>query len=60
MAVTAEGLHSIWIGHLNEKMVKEIIKTKLKPICILPIGYSTEKPQHKDEKKLSVIISKRK
>ncbi|MBT3329558.1 MAG: nitroreductase [Nitrosopumilus sp.] len=60
MAVTAEGLHSIWIGHLNEKMVKEIIKTKLRPVCILPIGYSTEKPQHKDEKKLSVIVSKRK
>jgi nitroreductase len=59
MAVTAEGLHSIWVGHMNEKMVKDIIKTELKPICILPIGYSTEKSQFKDEKKLSYLISKR-
>ena len=59
MAVTAEGLHSIWVGHMNEKMVKETIKTKLKPVCILPIGYSSEKPQSKDEKKLSSIVSKK-
>ena len=60
MAATAEGLHSIWVGHFNEKKVKEIVKTKLKPVCILAIGYSIEKPEPKDEKKFSSIVSVRK
>jgi nitroreductase len=60
MAATAEGLHSIWIGHFNEKKVKKIVKTKLKPICILSIGYSSERSEPKDEKKISSIVSVRK
>ena len=60
LAATAEGLHSIWIGHFNEKKVKKIVKTKFKPVCILAIGYSTEKPEPKDEKKFSSVVSVRK
>lgn len=59
LAVTAEGLNSIWIGHFDENKVKDAVRTKLRPVCILPIGYSTEKPQPKEEKKLSKIISNR-
>lgn len=60
LAVTAEGLHSIWIGHFNEKKVKEIIRTSLKPVCIMPIGFSTEKPEPKDEKPFSRLVTERK
>ena len=56
LASTALGLSSVWIGNFNEKSVQKIIKTKLRPISILPIGYPNERPQSKKTKKINEIV----
>ena len=56
LAATALGLASVWIGNFNEKVVQKIIKTNLRPITILPIGYPNERPQPKKTKKINEII----
>ena len=56
LAATALGLASVWIGNFNEKSVQKIIKTPLRPISILPIGYPHESPQSKKTKKINEIV----
>lgn len=56
LAATALGLASVWIGNFNEKSVQKIIKTTLRPISILPIGYPHESPQSKKTKKINEIV----
>ncbi|MEK6931867.1 MAG: nitroreductase family protein [Thermoproteota archaeon] len=56
LAATALGLASVWIGNFNEKSVQKIIKTTLRPISILPIGYPNESPQSKKTKKINEIV----
>ncbi len=58
LAATSLGLSSVWIGHFKEKVVAEIIKTKLRPIVILPIGYANEKPKPKKNQKMKDLIKK--
>jgi len=56
LAATELGLSSVWIGHFKEKAVAEIIKTKLRPVVIIPIGYADEKPAKKESQKIIDII----
>lgn len=56
LAATELGLSSVWIGHFKEKAVAEIIKTKLRPVAIIPIGYADEKPTKKESQKIKDII----
>ncbi|MBU27229.1 MAG: nitroreductase [Thaumarchaeota archaeon] len=56
LAATALGLSSIWIGHFKEKTVGKIIKTKLKPIAIISIGYANEKPGKKESQKIKNLV----
>ena len=56
LAATALGLSSVWIGHFNEKEVAKILKTKLRPVVVLPIGYPDEKPGRKEMIKLKEIV----
>lgn len=58
LAATALGLSSVWVGNFNEKSVQKIIKTRLRPVVILPIGYPNERPQRKKLRKLNDMISK--
>lgn len=58
LAATALGLSSVWIGNFSEKLVQKIIKTKLRPIVILPIGYINEKPGKKKYKKINELVRK--
>jgi nitroreductase len=58
LAATALGLSSVWVGHFKEKAVAEIIKTKLRPVVILPIGYANEKPKAKKYQKMKDLIKK--
>jgi len=58
LAATALGLSSVWVGHFNEKAVAEIIKTKLRPVAVLPIGYANEKPKAKKNQKMKDLIKK--
>ncbi len=46
------------IGHFKEKVVAEIIKTKLRPVVVLPIGYANEKPKAKKNQKMKDLIKK--
>ena len=58
LASTALGLSSVWIGNFNEKSVQKIIKTKFRPVVLLPIGYPNEKPDKKHTRKLKDIVYK--
>ena len=58
LAATAVGLSSVWIGHFKEKAVAEILKTNLRPVVILPIGYGNEKPKAKKNQKMKDLIKK--
>lgn len=56
LAATSLGLSSVWIGHFNEKEVSQIIRTKLRPVAILPIGYANEKPKPKKNQKITDLV----
>ena len=58
LAATALGLSSVWIGHFNEKLVAKILRTKLRPVAIIPIGYSNEKPQLKTNQKIKNLLKR--
>ena len=58
LAATALGLSSVWIGHFKEKAVADILKTKLRPIAIIPIGYANERPQSKKNQKMKDLFKK--
>jgi len=58
LAATALGLSSVWVGNFNEKSVQKIIRTRLRPVVILPIGYPNERPQRKKLRKLNDMVSK--
>src|SRR3990172_3281693 len=57
LAATALGLSSVWVGNFNEKSVQKIIRTRLRPVVILPIGYPNERPQRKKLRKLNDMVS---
>lgn len=56
LAAHALGLSSIWIGMINEVLVKEIIKTDLQPSSILCIGYPKKMLMPKPKRNLSDLI----
>ncbi len=58
LAATSLGLSSVWIGHFKEKEVAKIIRTKLKPVAIISIGYPNEKPQPKKNQKMKNLFKK--
>ncbi len=58
LATTALGLSSVWVGHFKEKVVAGILKTKLRPVVILPIGYGNEKSASKKNQKMKNIIKR--
>jgi nitroreductase len=58
LCAEALGISSVWIGHFNEKLVKKALRTKLRPVCIMPLGYSNEKPGKKKYKKINELVRK--
>ena len=56
LSATALGLSSVWIGHFKEKEVASILKTKLRPVAIIPIGYGNEKPQPKKNQNMKNLF----
>lgn len=61
LAATALGLSSVWIGNFSEKQVAKIIRTKLRPVVVLPIGYekkSTKKHACPKKRKFQDMIKK--
>ena len=45
LAATALGLSSVWVGAFDEDDVKEVIRTELRPVAIIPIGYAAKNPE---------------
>ena len=61
LAAAALGLSSVWIGNFSEKQVAKIIRTKLRPIVVLPIGYekkSTKRHIRPKKRKFQDMIKK--
>ncbi|MDQ2685526.1 MAG: nitroreductase family protein, partial [Thermoproteota archaeon] len=56
LAAHALGLSSIWIGMINEDMVKEIIGTDLQPSSILCVGYPKKMLMPKPKRNLTDLI----
>jgi len=61
LALTDMGLSACWIGAFDEDKVKEILdlKPNLRPVVIMPVGYSAEEAfltDRKDISKISKII----
>ena len=56
LSATALGLSSVWVGHFKEKEVASVLKTTLRPVAIIPIGYGNEKPQPKKNQKMDNLF----
>jgi FMN reductase [NAD(P)H] len=56
LSAHALGLSSIWIGMLDEQLVKNIISTDLQPSSILCIGYPKRMLLPKPKRKLTDLI----
>ena len=56
LSAHALGLSSIWIGMLDEQLVKNIISTNLQPSSILCIGYPKKMLLPKPKRKLTDLI----
>ncbi len=58
LAVTALGLGSVWVGAFEQEKVAKLIGAADYeiPITIIPIGYSVEKPERHERRKLSEIV----
>ncbi|WP_134485535.1 nitroreductase family protein [Candidatus Nitrosocosmicus franklandus] len=56
LAAHALGLSSIWIGMINEDMVKSVIGTDLQPSSILCIGYPKKMLMPKPKRNLTDLI----
>jgi FMN reductase [NAD(P)H] len=56
LSAHALGLSSIWIGMLDEQLVKNIISTVLQPSSILCIGYPKKMLLPKPKRKLTDLI----
>ena len=58
LAATSLGLSSVWVGHFKEKAVAQMLRTKLRPVVILPIGYANEKPKSKKNQKIKDLVKR--
>jgi nitroreductase len=56
LSAHALGLSSIWIGMLDEQMVKSILNTDLQPSSILCVGYPKKMLLPKPKRKLTELI----
>lgn len=57
LAAINQGLTGVWVGAFNETQVSKILKLKshLRPIAILPLGYPAESPSPPPKRPLSEI-----
>lgn len=55
LAATALGYGSCWVGNFREEEMKEFLKTDLKPVSVIVIGYPNEDPPRKQRKPLKLL-----
>jgi nitroreductase len=60
LAAHSLGLSSVWVGSFDEEKVSRVLnlETHLKPIAILPIGFSNETPEITTRRPIDKIIHK--
>lgn len=58
LAATAEGLASCWVGAFDEARVAAVLGAppRLRPVALMPIGYSTERLKHRSRRPLSELV----
>lgn len=55
LSAVDSGYQTCWVGNFEEKKVKKICSTKLKPVASIVIGYGDEEPETKSRKPLKEI-----
>lgn len=55
LTATALGYGSCWVGSFKEEEMKELLRTKLKPVATTVIGYPDEDPPRKPRKPLKLL-----
>ncbi|UCE96766.1 MAG: nitroreductase family protein [Candidatus Bathyarchaeota archaeon] len=58
LAAHAMGLGACWVGAFQEELVRKILNTPpdVRPLAIIPIGYTSEKPPQRRRRPLKEII----
>jgi nitroreductase len=58
LVATAEGLASCWVGAFDEGRVAAILDapSRLRPVALMPIGYSAEKPKPCSRRPLRELV----
>lgn len=60
LAITDLGLASCWIGAFDESRATAILKLEdgIRPLAMLPIGYSNEKPNPPKRRPIDTVVTK--
>jgi nitroreductase len=58
LVITSKGLASVWVGSFVEEDAKNALSLpkSLRPIIIIPCGYSDEEPKSRQRKKLNELV----
>ena len=58
LAVTAQGLGSVWVGAFDEQEVSRILglPSDQRPVTLLPIGYAGEIPARRNRRSLEDLV----
>jgi len=58
LAAYALGLGTCWVGAFNEAEARKLLNTPLnvRPVAIIPVGYSAEKPKPRPRRPLTEIV----
>lgn len=58
LAVTDNGLASVWVGSFDEEAVLEVLghPEGVRPVAILPIGYAAERPRQTARRRIRDLV----
>ncbi len=58
LAATDLGLASCWVGAFDDRRVADVLKApaRLRPVCLLAIGYSGERPAYTSRRPLAELV----
>lgn len=55
LAATDLGYSSCWVGNFDDGNMQRVLRTRLKPVAAIIIGYSNEDPQRPPRKQLDIL-----
>lgn len=58
LAATGLGLHTVWVGAFDEEEVRKTIEAPahIRPVAIIPLGYSEQQPAPTSRRALSDLV----